>query len=696
MAAAVYIAGFVLLGWLVLDQALPELGPRGAWFYSGAAMLLLSAALVDPFYTRPADCIVNAVAAGLMTSAFPVTAGLEAGASSSAIQTGRALLLGFFATMVVAGLLAAVLKDEAGWRGRAGANAARICRRFGTSRVLFSLTFLGSVYAVYSRLPSVAAVLFLAWIVVFIVRPAERMLTTSWSFGPSSVTTGRVIGVRHPGLVELGLRPGVSAHAGSKFETTKGEPLTVLDEAPMGEGTWALAYSATDLRVDEAVYAAHGQSPHEGLGPVEPGSTLVDLRVRLPAESEALREGNLVSARVRGEKVLFQVVAATAKSETVAASTQHRFVEVVARKIGAWDEKERAFVRVPWLPAPGSLVAHELATDTSFQPDAIGVVPDSGYGIRFDPHLAVTHNTAVLGILGIGKTFLTFELMRRIMAERIKVVALDITGQFAPHFRELFPEWYEMASTDCIAKAIEASRDSVSLNMSEGGNRQQFRQAVKEDLRSFMDGDLLLKIYNPGGFDVTRQDSRLYNNTAGIASLTIVETTRIFSEALLDILSGGITDEARVCLVLEEAHSLVPEWNSTAYEGDQRAANGTAKAILQARKYGLGTIIVTQRTANVTKTILNQCNTVFALRIFDATGMEFLRNYVGAAYADVLSGLEDRTAILFGRGSSCPSPVIIRINDHEDMLRGFWNPFKASIPVPRDPQEVMEVEEPPF
>jgi DNA helicase HerA-like ATPase len=129
-----------------------------------------------------------------------------------------------------------------------------------------------------------------------------------------------------------------------------------------------------------------------------------------------------------------------------------------------------------------------------------------------------------------------------------------------------------------------------------------------------------------------------------------------------------MTDKARVCIVFEEAHSLIPEWNAVASEGDKAATNGTAKAILQGRKYGLGCIVVTQRTANVTKSILNQCNTIFALRVFDATGMEFLKNYIGEDYAAVLSTLEDRHSVLFGRASSCRNPVLIRLNDRDDFL----------------------------
>ena len=82
-------------------------------------------------------------------------------------------------------------------------------------------------------------------------------------------------------------------------------------------------------------------------------------------------------------------------------------------------------------------------------------------------------------------------------------------------------------------------------------------------------------------------------------------------------------------------------------------------------------LLITQRTANVTKTILNQCNTVFALRTFDATGMDCLRNYIGGTYADILSGLQERTAVIFGKASSSENPVIIQINDHDDVLSAF-------------------------
>lgn len=136
--------------------------------------------------------------------------------------------------------------------------------------------------------------------------------------------------------------------------------------------------------------------------------------------------------------------------------------------------------------------------------------------------------------------------------------------------------------------------------------------------------------------------------------VSLVEKTKIISESLLKCcMSLGQTEVAKCCLVFEEDHSLVPE----------RHSNGTAKTILYGRKYGLGCILITQRTANVTKSIFNQCNTIFALKVFDDTGKSFLEKYFGKDYADVLPTLEEQHAIVMGKGLKLKQSVIVQLND---------------------------------
>ena len=100
-------------------------------------------------------------------------------------------------------------------------------------------------------------------------------------------------------------------------------------------------------------------------------------------------------------------------------------------------------------------------------------------------------------------------------------------------------------------------------------------------------------------------------------------------------------------------------------EEQSNASKGTSKYILQSRKYGLGCLIITQRTANVTKSILSQCNTIFGMKVFDSSGKEFLENFIGKDYADNLALLEDRQAVVTGKAMDLKQPLIITLNDME-------------------------------
>jgi DNA helicase HerA-like ATPase len=392
-----------------------------------------------------------------------------------------------------------------------------------------------------------------------------------------------------------------------------------------------------------------------------------------------LEEGKLVEVRIGRQTVLYQVINGLTKEEIVQQKNKFGYVRADAKKIGTWDSDKGRFEVVRWVPNLNEPVFIVEAEQFAPKLDAIGHFPGTSHSVRVDLNQVVTHNTAILGILGVGKTFLALELVERLVKEQIKVVCLDLTNQYANELGPLYDAAAENAKLATIAQVGANGRTNVQQNVEEGGSVGRFQEAVRNDLDAFLrDGQRFVKIYNPSTMEVWRQDSRPYQNRASMASLTPTEITRLITEPLLELLQGQMSEKARACIVFEEAHSLIPEWSAVASEGDKEATNGTAKAILQGRKYGLGCIVVTQRTANVTKTILNQCNTVFALRVFDATGMEFLKNYIGEDYAAVLSTLEDRHAVVFGRASSCRNPVLVRLNDRPDFLKLFRQPAEAA------------------
>jgi hypothetical protein len=279
---------------------------------------------------------------------------------------------------------------------------------------------------------------------------------------------------------------------------------------------------------------------------------------------------------------------------------------------------------------------------------------------------------------------LAIELIERMMAEGVKVVCLDLTEQYADELCDYYDTEYEAKCLERLRNAAMKDRDEWQENPEEGGSIRNLKNAFSYDLDDFINNRCgrRLKIYNPSEFVATKQgkapgqanatgEQSGWYRTAPLFSVTPVEVTQIVSECVLDILSAEMSESAKVCLVYEEAHSLIPEWNSVVTDGDKNATSGSARAILQGRKFGLGCMVITQRTANVTKTILNQCNTIFAMRTFDDTGKGFLGNYIGHDYAESLSSIKERRAVVFGRGSSCDNPVLMEVNDREEFLRTF-------------------------
>jgi hypothetical protein len=418
------------------------------------------------------------------------------------------------------------------------------------------------------------------------------------------------------------------------------------------------------------------------VGLVAPDTSTQTLFFEVVNPHIGLQEGRLVETRIGGQTVTYQVVNGFTKEEIVYQKNTFGYARAQAQKIGEWSQQANQFRIARWLPEANSPVFLKSVGAFSARSDAIGHFPGTNYAVTLRKdngqetgiQSLVTHNTAILGILGVGKTSLALELVERIMAKGIKVICLDLTNQYA---NELVP-YYDASGEDVAIQRLRAigasGKTKVKQNVEEGGSIRDFSLALGAELKTFLDpkNPASVKIFNPAQFEVWRQDSKPYKQTASMASLTAAEITQIISEATLQLLlEQRMTDQARVCIVYEEAHSLVPEWNSAVAEGDRSAANGTARAILQGRKYGLGCLLITQRTANVTKTILNQCNSVFDMRTFDETGKEFLSNYLGRDYATVLPTLEERHAVFFGRASACETPVLIRLNDREDFIRVF-------------------------
>jgi len=705
-----YIAVLFVASKLALDVWIPPTSEKGLWFYSGLASLLLGNLLVAPFYSPPADAISNAVAAVIALLAVnvwqPPHSGFDRFLWSAIIM--------YSILVILSSICSIALKDSRDLvRRKLAQSLALFSATAGTPKLVFSTVYLFGLATYHRHDYREYLIIGAAWAVLVVLQPLELVayLLKRWREifrGLSPVDRlGEIVGHQVPDVVLVCQDEDASVIFGDVLvvRAADGRPglAMALDQVGFSDGCWLRAIHLSvppearkdiedfvtnqDLS-DVAAVRADNDAWRSLLdadttwsnrmllvGLVAPDSDISRLRIEIVRTDLALDEGRLVEVRVGSRAVLYQIVNGLTREEILRQKNTRGYIRADAKKIGAWNSQLQHFDAVKWIPHPNAPVFLVETVAAAPSRDAIGHFPGTDYPVTIrDVDSLVTHNTAILGILGIGKTFVAIELVERMIASGIKVVCLDLTNQYAEQLSPLYDDQVGRKRIKDLQDVGPGGKINFQKNVEEGGSVEAFQQKLHEILTQFLKPATpdRLAIYNPAEFEVWRQDSKPFQGRASMASLTSAQITRLFTETVLEILQEqGMTDKARCCLVFEEAHSLIPEWNAVASEGDKSATNGTAKAILQGRKYGLGCLVVTQRTANVTKSILNQCNTVIALRVFDATGMDFLRNYIGEDYSAVLSSLEDRHAIVYGRASSCRDPVLIRLNDRSDFIKVF-------------------------
>jgi hypothetical protein len=707
-----YLAFLFVINRFAFGQWVPPTTSKGLWFYSGAAALILGSLLVTPFFTSPANAVSYLVAALVAVFAY-------AAPSSDLKDTlPRNTLIVFCFGMLAACGLNICFKGSKKRRLHNISEAGRILADdLGSPRFVYAVVIVYSLWEYHRASPAELFFVSTAGIVIAAQQPLEtlgslvRRIRELWIPAQAPAIIGSVVAHQAPGVLLIrqegteSIAPGscllvadehaqpAVAVALGYYGRDEGILLRALEITVPGKNRARLLQLAKGIPEDCAsllgadqvsafaddVYLLRNLKTFVGI--VAPDTSTERLYFEVIQERD-IEQGRLVEAFVGGSRVLYQVLDGLTKEEAIQQKNTYGFARGEAAQIGVWDEAMRKFKPCNWIPklnAPVFLKTVEKPLDNA---KAVGHFPSTSYDVEIKSlDELVTHNTAILGILGVGKSMLGIELVERMIAHGIKVVCIDLTNQYATELAAFLSAAHEEECLNTIQAAGQQDRRACADNPEEGGSLRHLREAILNDLAQFLreESPWKLKIYNPAELSATRQDQEprsfnvggVWHRSAGLWQVTPVEMTCVITECCLSLLHETMTDKARVCLVFEEAHALVPERNFITVEGDQRAASGTARAILQGRKFGLGCLLVTQRTANVSKTILNQCNTIFAMRTFDETGKDFLSNYISLKYATKLPTLQERQAVFFGRGSSCENPVMIRLNDRQDFLRLF-------------------------
>lgn len=292
----------------------------------------------------------------------------------------------------------------------------------------------------------------------------------------------------------------------------------------------------------------------------------------------------------------------------------------------------------------------------------VGYIPDTKYPVILNMDLAITHHMAILGVTGSGKSVFSRNLIRQYLTYNdTKIIIVDFTGEYAKAFSDI-------KTSNIIEKKDEETiyeKFEIVNNELEKFPNQQNKNLIKESNDEIT--TILNRSLNTFISDQNQMVSIIELPDVSNSQNILEYTKRLFKE-LFKIAKDNKGKMKKICIVLEEAHTVIPEWNFSgeSNKSSQNVLNSIAQIALQGRKYNVGLLVIAQRTANVSKTILTQCNTVVSFQEYDKTSIDFLSNYFGDDMASVLPTLKFRRAIAVGKAFKSNVPMIFEVPNIEE------------------------------
>lgn len=621
----------IIVGYLINDSF--DFMLNQFWFTSGLLLLILLSLIDQPHFSKDANVFVNSVTAWMSLLLIPIN------------ERSWVWIIFFSITIyliISSYLIIWLRKKELQAENELMKFASRLNRQIGRPESIFSSFFIwGAVRQFGLDSPKFDALL-LFWIVFMILNLPGLAEVLNKLFIKNDTTRqddrGTIKKIIEPKIIQVNLPNNYLYGIGSKF-FIKNKNAVLADAVLIDEriisGNKVGKLVATTIydnwkdiveKEENNIFIeqnALGNTDSAVISVVGKGSSIPILYFEINPKVE-IREGEVVWVETSdNQKVFYQVVSAKIVEETTDEGNLIQYINVEAAQLGLWNDTKKEFYPFDWVPPSGQLVqkAREIEidlTNLTNEYSVVGKVPNSNFPVHVNLEDIVTHNTAIIGVTGSGKSYLSFHLIEALVEKGIRVLILDISREHIKYLNHLTP--FQLKQVADVATWVNDPTSSL-IGIHQYATSNSFPSTT---------ADFVQAAFN------------------------------IISQTPLQV---GRNLPAKLCVLFEEAHSLIPEWNQVAQQSDTQCVNKTARIILQGRKFGLGSIIVSQRTANVTKTILNQCNTIFALQSFDQTGLDFLENYMGEGYSRTISSLPQYHSILVGKASSSKKPIIFKIND---------------------------------
>ncbi|KAB2805311.1 ATP-binding protein [Phaeocystidibacter luteus] len=653
------------------------------WFTSGALLLILLSLVDQPHFSKDSNIFINAVTAGISLLLVE--------------QDNRDYLFWVFFGLTIYLLTSSYILLWIRQKALADENKfvklfSRLNRQLGRPESIFSAFFIWGAYKQFGAETNQFNSLLIFWIVFIILnipslaKAIEDLLYIQKEKN-NQLALGQIFGVQSKNtfLVKLFDTKDRITQARIfdfvEFKYSTDEKLRkglLIDTYLLKQEQWVKILSNSEIEKifnnaiihsnhsPDIVYRIEDIPENDYLnrlvGIITENTVISKIRFVYNSRME-IQEGQLLEVTVQKQQVLYQVVEGITRIEQLEQKNQTGLIVGEAIQLGTWNAEKCQFEQFGWVPEINSPVY--IADDIEIpeikdEEYIIGSIPGTNYPVIIDKNVAITHHTAIIGVTGTGKSIFARNLIRQYLSDDdTKVICIDFTGEYLGKFSDYQPDRViSDEKSESLFKKIDKIERIVANNYNKDNEesrllRKEIAEEMYNEISNFLKGNKKLSI-----FELPHVE-----NTSGVLTYT-----KTFFRLLFHIAKKEKSYGKRICIVLEEAHTIVPEWNFSGVSDkvSQPLLNSIAQIALQGRKYNVGLMVIAQRTANVSKTILTQCNTIVSFQEFDKTSSDFLSNYFGQEIVGSLNKLKFRQAIAAGKAFKSNVPMIFEVPHIEE------------------------------
>lgn len=650
---------------------------------------MISVLFIEPYFASPKNVITNAIPLILVLFAIKTT-----------FDNQVFWWIGFiYLILLIAGALKAMsLQDKQNSqdhpKNKTSEKFKQVIVIIGEGKLLYSVVFLYFLLTYYSTNSLYSLMLVFIYLAFLLINP-NKLHDFLFSQNKKSVLNqiGEIIGVQSKKLFLVKLfndkynikkfdlvkfaysmnEMNGNVSTGIVFDTyllnqEKWGKILQLDETISNEKLEKdIVYQINDLK--ETTQCTQDMKVDKLVGVITEGSTIEKIKFDYSKKVDDLQEGDLIELRVANKRLFYQVIGAMTVIERIENKNENGYLQGEALQIGEWQNDTYSFQKFGWVPCISTPIFKADTSDIqigafTYPLFELGNIPGTTLPLVIDLSTAISHHMAILGVTGAGKSYLARKIIGEIKTDT-KVICVDFNGEFVTTIVPTPSSLIENNIMDEISDHITweineldkyaDKRDKDKLDK----NKMEISNLIKSEIQNFI-GD--------NEKQICVLDLPEINNTSGILSFT-----KYFFKVLFEVAKENQKNSphVRMCVVLEEAHTIIPEINALgiAEKESKSLVNSIGQIALQGRKYGVGFLIIAQRTANVSKTVLTQCNTVACFQAFDETSFSFLNNYIGKEMTKVLPRLKKYHAIVAGKGVQSNVPMIVDLTSIDDLPR---------------------------